>query len=76
VQEPARVGADGRIWLRREDAGGPFFARMILEPDLSLVAVVELDRRTVPLWSRGDTIWARSFGEYDVQVLERRVIRR
>jgi hypothetical protein len=47
-----RVGADGSVWLRREDDGGPTFGWVVLDPQGDAIGRFELPRSVTILWAR------------------------
>jgi hypothetical protein len=65
------VGADGGLWLRREDAGGPTWRWLVLDDSGMPRGEVELSRRARVAWSRGDDLWVIEPDEFDIPWLVR-----
>lgn len=60
VQPPVQrnlLGADGSLWLRREEDGGALYRWLILDPDGRARGHVQLPRNVNPSWTRGDDVW-------------------
>lgn len=60
VQPPIQrsfLGADGSLWLRREDDGGALYRWLVLGPDGVARGNVDLSRNTSPSWARGNDVW-------------------
>jgi len=68
--QSAQLGADGSVWLLREDTGGDY-TWILLAPDGSPRGQLALPRRASIRWSSGDEAWIVVQDEYDVQWLVR-----
>lgn len=64
--DQARVGADGVLWLRREDDGGATRRWLLLGPDGDAQGIIELPRETVVHWSDESVFWAAEQDEFDI----------
>ena len=60
------VGADGSLWLRREDTGGATHEWLLVRPDGDLREIGRLPRSARPAWASGDTAWLIELDEFDV----------
>jgi hypothetical protein len=69
---PFYVGADGTLWLRREDAGGGFHRWLGLNPDGTPIGILHLPYSGMQIvWSRERTIWVVERDEVGVPFLVR-----
>jgi hypothetical protein len=60
------AGADGSLWLRREEQGEATYDWLIIDPAGDLQGVVRIPRRVRPAWAGGDEAWLIEFDEFDV----------
>ena len=58
----SRSSADGSLWLRREDVGGPTFRWTVLGPEDEPTGEVAIAREARVVWIGGGTVWT---GERD-----------
>lgn len=65
------VGADGSLWLRREDTGAATHEWLLIGPDGDLRGVGRLPRSTRPAWASGESAWLIELDEFDVPWLVR-----
>lgn len=59
-------GADGSVWLRREEMGADTYDWLIIDPAGELRGTVTLDREVRPVWASGDEAWLIEPDELDV----------
>jgi hypothetical protein len=61
-----RIGADGMLWLRRQDTGDPNAEWLVLTADGAPYGIVTLPRAATVQWSAGTTLWTAVPDELDV----------
>ena len=64
--DQARVGADGVLWLRREDDGRATRRWMLVGPDGDARGIIDLPRETTVHWSDGPVFWTAEQDELDI----------
>ena len=64
--DQARVGADGVLWLRREDDGGATRRWLLVGQDGDAQGVIDLPRETIVHWSDGSVFWAAEQDEFEI----------
>lgn len=67
----ARASEDSVLWLARADRDEPTTRWILIEPDGTPRAALELPRDATVHWSRGDVLWADVRDELDVPWLVR-----
>jgi hypothetical protein len=64
-------GADGALWLRREETGATEHRWIVFDTEDRAVGVVEVPRGTRIAWSRGSDVWGVDHDEFGVPWLVR-----
>lgn len=64
--DQARVGADGVLWLRREDDGGVTRRWLLVGADGDARGIIDLPREATVHWSDGSVFWAVEQDELEI----------
>jgi hypothetical protein len=70
-----RAGADGSVWLQREDVGADTLRWLVIAPDGTPRGKVALPRGVNPMWVSEEAAWLVEPDELDVPWLVRRRLR-